>query len=94
MKIPDYSPSNVDVVQETGGLTPRRVDDKSMVDSQSDIPTLDFTDLSSVTKVLAKAGEKDAARVEELRRQVANGTYKVDSGELAQKLVDSMCEES
>jgi flagellar biosynthesis anti-sigma factor FlgM len=93
MKIPDYSGSNVDGVQETGGLNPRRVDDKSMVDSQSDIQTPDSTDLSSVTKILARASERDAARVEELHRQVANGTYQVDSAELAKKLVESMSDE-
>jgi flagellar biosynthesis anti-sigma factor FlgM len=93
MKIPDYSPSNVDTVQETGSLTSRGVDDKVVAGSQPDIQALDSTELSSVTKILARAGERDTARVEELRRQVANGTYTVDSAALAKKLVDSMSDE-
>jgi Anti-sigma-28 factor, FlgM len=55
--------------------------------------TCEPLDTDSVSGVTVTAADNRESRVAELRRQVQDGTYKVDAAEVAGKLIDSHLDE-
>lgn len=75
---------NIENIYKTNKMEVKNVDSKRK-------DTIEISELGKyLNKVNANKEEVDINKINELKRKIENGTYKVDSKALAKKIIDSM----